>query len=741
MISIAETDPPVHGLSLGASLLRGAPRSYAILFFSANARLGWWLMAVSMFAPDYGISGLTGVLAAGALAWWLGYDRAQIRSGFLLFNPLLVCLTVAYLHRCYHFTPAHFLLLWAASVLGAFFVSAAMQQWARTLLGLSAHSLPAVAAAYVLYFLGFSLFGPPSLPDSSGAAWLELPGLPPFWQAMFQAFGAMLFQPHVIPGIMVFLGLALTSPLSTLVASLAFAVGAETMSELGFPLGPEGVTWCGFNFLLCGIALGSGYFITSAASLALAASGAFLCSLTSVALATALRYFNLPASALPYNLVVLALVTALRPRKSSGALLPSPSPGALPESAVQQVLIDAQRFPDLKTPALFPPVSVACTVTQGFDGTLTHRGDWRYALDFEVEKEGRKCRGDGASLGDFYTYGVPILAPCSGVIANIVNHIADNPPGGNNPDENWGNYIVIYSDAGYYVMLAHLQQHSATVFVGQRVARGFVLGACGNSGRSPFPHLHLQIQDTALAGSASRHFCLKHYLEPIRHGAESPAVTSYKAVYRTSGIPNAGFRVQPVTPNPAVSEILHGWLPGEYRYRISEEDGRVREETLLLDFDDLGRYRWRSRRTHARLIGFVSEGVFFTTEFQGDDRSLLAYFAAGLARMPAVLEPGVVWSDSVNAAPFFAGVERWLRALITPFIGLTMLGFKYQRLEEADTAFSIRATLEPGHECSHAPRSITCQLSGRRGVAHLEARLVNDQTLTAELVEHQPAGD
>jgi hypothetical protein len=70
-----------------------------------------------------------------------------------------------------------------------------------------------------------------------------------------------------------------------------------------------------------------------------------------------------------------------------------------------------------------------------------------------------------------------------------------------------------------------------------------------------------------------------------------------------------------------------------------------------------------------------------------------------------------------------------------------MLGFKYQRLEEADTAFSIRATLEPGHECAHAPRTITCQLSGRRGVARLEARLVNDQTLTAELVEHQPAGD
>lgn len=730
MISIAETDPPAPGQSLGASLLRGAPRSYAILFFSANARLGWWLMAVSMLAPDYGVAGLAGVLAAGTLAWWLGYDHAQIRSGFLLFNPLLVCLTVAYLNRCYHFSTPTFLLLWAASVIGAFFVSAALQRWAGLLLGLSAHSLPAVASAYVLYFLGFSLFGPPALLDSSTAAWLDMPGLPPFLQAMFQAFGAMLFQPHVVPGMMVFLGLALTSPLSTLAASLSFTVGAATMWHLGFPLGPEGVTWCGFNFLLCGIALGSGYFIASAASLALAMSGAFLCSLTSIALATALRYFNLPASALPYNLVVLAVVTALRARRSAGALLPSPSPGSLPESAVQQVLIDARRFPDLKTPALFPPVGALCTVTQSFDDTLTHRGPWRYALDFEVETEGKKCRSDGSALVDYFTFGVPVLAPCSGVVANIVNHVADNAPGGNNPDENWGNYIVIYSDAGYYVMLAHLQQHSTAVFIGQRVTRGCMLGACGNSGRSPFPHLHLQIQDTALAGSASRPFCLKHYLEPGGTGM----------LFRTSGVPATGTRVQSGTPHPTLSEILHGWLPGEYRYRISEEEGRVREETLLLDFDDFGRYRWRSRRTHARLIGFISEGVFFTTEFQGDDRSLLAYFAAGLARVPSVLEPSVVWEDSVNATPFFTGPERWIRALITPFIGLKMLRYKYQRQEESDGSFTLRATLERGSECAHTPHSITTLLTGRRGVARLEARLANDRTLTAELIEHQTVG-
>jgi urea transporter len=732
MIPIAETDPPVHALSLGASLLRGAPRSYALLFFSANERLGWWLLAISMLAPDLGLAGLAGVCAAGALAWWLGYDRASIRNGYLLFNPLLVCLTLAYLHRCYHFHTETYLALWCASVIGAFFLAVAMQQWVGTHFGMSAQSLPAVASAYVLYFLGFALFGPPGLPASAGIAWLDEPSLPPFWEAMFQAFGAMLFQPHVLPGILVFAGLGIASPISTLVASLAFTVGAATMWGLGFPLGPEGVTWCGFNFLLAGIALGSAYFITSGASLLLAASGAFLCSLVSLALATALRYFSLPASALPYNLVVLALVYALRSRRAAGALHPSPSPGALPESAARQVLLDARRFPHLKTPALFLPFDGDRVVTQAFDGALTHRGAWRFALDFEAEKSGKKHDGSGAALTDFYVFDTPVLSPCAGVVANVVNHVPDNAPGGNNPDENWGNHVVISGDAGYCVLLAHLKQNSVAVFAGQRVVRGTLLGRCGNSGRSPVPHLHVQIQDSVFPGAATRPFCLKHYVE-LRDGRDPE--------YHTSGVPASGARVQPATPSASLGETLYGWLPGEYRYRITSENGVSREETLLLDFDDAGRYRLRSRRTHARLAAFFDEGVFYTNEFEGDDRSLLAFIAAGLARVPCIADSDVMWRDHASAAPFFQGPERWLRDFIEPFFGPFLLRFTYRVAQDA-AGFVVRAVAEIENAAprAHAPREIACALAARRGIVRLEARLHNDHVIRAELADYQPLG-
>ena len=65
-----------------------------MLFYSANARFGWFLIMVTLAAPDMGLLGIAGVTFAAALAWVLGFDRHQLRNGYLLFNPLLASLTV-----------------------------------------------------------------------------------------------------------------------------------------------------------------------------------------------------------------------------------------------------------------------------------------------------------------------------------------------------------------------------------------------------------------------------------------------------------------------------------------------------------------------------------------------------------------------------------------------------------------------------------------------------------------------
>jgi hypothetical protein len=304
-------------------------------------------------------------------------------------------------------------------------------------------------------------------------------------------------------------------------------------------------------------------------------------------------------------------------------------------------------------------------------------------------------------------------------------HVPDNVPGANNPEENWGNYVVIHSDAGYYVLLAHLRQGTPLVYVGQRIVSGEPVGHCGNSGRSPVPHLHLQIQDAAYPGGPTRPFCLRNMIQL------NPAGTVQK--YQTSAIPQEGTRLALPTPLPALHALFCNWLPGEYRYRVSLDDHAAREETLLLDFDEMGRFRLRSRRHDAQLTAFLSQNVFYAVDYEGSHDSLLALISTGLARVPCLADPGIVWDDQVSPAPFYGGVMRKLHDIIDPYLGPSLLAYRYS-MQAGEQGFEIRCQLE-SDAGNRAPHRIATTLTSRFGIQRIEARLGNDVTLRAELID------
>lgn len=58
-----------------------------------------------------------------------------------------------------------------------------------------------------------------------------------------------------------------------------------------------------------------------------------------------------------------------------------------------------------------------------------------------------------------------------------------------------GNHVLIREDGGAVIALCHLRRASIRVEPGSRVARGQEIAACGNSGNSTEPHLHVQAMD------------------------------------------------------------------------------------------------------------------------------------------------------------------------------------------------------------------------------------------------------
>jgi hypothetical protein len=134
-----------------------------------------------------------------------------------------------------------------------------------------------------------------------------------------------------------------------------------------------------------------------------------------------------------------------------------------------------------------------------------------YGSDFAIDVDGLDQNyapqtNDADENASDAGWGREILAPAAGTVTYARNDVPNNPHPGNRPDINtytalhdpvlayYGNCVIIDHGNSEYSVLAHMQQGSITVKVGEQVAAGQVIGRLGNSGDSSGPHLHYQLQ-------------------------------------------------------------------------------------------------------------------------------------------------------------------------------------------------------------------------------------------------------
>jgi murein DD-endopeptidase MepM/ murein hydrolase activator NlpD len=114
----------------------------------------------------------------------------------------------------------------------------------------------------------------------------------------------------------------------------------------------------------------------------------------------------------------------------------------------------------------------------------------------------------------FVGFGRPILSPINGTVVSTLDGEPDHQGRRSQltlvpymltqgrrvragPAGIAGNHVVVaISPAGPFALLAHLRRHSVQVSPGEFVVAGQQLAACGNSGNSTEPHLHVQVSDS-----------------------------------------------------------------------------------------------------------------------------------------------------------------------------------------------------------------------------------------------------
>jgi urea transporter len=476
---------------------------YSQVLFSTNPISGVLVALATMINPWAGLLGLGGNFLAVTWARLARIDGALLACGIIQCNGALTGIAIGiYLPVNILNIPLVVAATLASTLLVIMFLQTLAKRW-----GLPPISAPFVLASWAAIAAGRALL-PDSMPVHTAAPWgIGLPlfadaahdtlGAPGLLSLFLRTFGAVVFQPNELTGLLCLAALAAGSRVMALTAVVGWVVAFTISTAQGHP--PAEFPLLGFNCFLVATALCGFFLRLTPASVLYGLAGSVITLEAALALDKIFSPGMFPILAAPFNAVCLLLLALPRAGRKGGAIAVEPLALHLVSSP------ESYLFPRwTQRVVLSLPFMGTWKVSQGNRGGETHKDEFSYAWDFVVtDPAGSTHRPPGTQLRDYYAFALPVVAPADGVVIEVRNDVADNPPGRENLQDNWGNYCIIDHGGGELSEISHFQAGSIAVCQGQSVLRGQYLGRCGNSGRSREPHIHYQLQAGSLPGAAT----------------------------------------------------------------------------------------------------------------------------------------------------------------------------------------------------------------------------------------------
>ena len=604
--------------------------SYSQIFFTENKVLASILLVVSFIDWWVGLSGLIAVLTAITLAQAFSYSEVITKKGLFSFNALLVGLGIGT-----YFLPGIevFLLIIVGGAIAFFSTVVLMGVFAKY--GLPFLSIPFLLAMWLL-LLAFPSFSAITINTESlytsnmffklGGNWLValIDGLQNLFvdtgfDTYFLSLGAIFFQFNILAGVLISIGLLLHSRVNFLLSLIGFFVAYWLYSFLGMYTGSLNYTYYGFNFILSAIAIGGYFLIPSRQSFIWSLLLIPVLVVTTIGSDKLFIYFELSAFSLPFNMIIIGVLYALKIRydQTKSPILTAIQQKNPETNAYIYDSLPAKEYAAFLTSIRLPFMG-KWTVNQGHEGIHTHKDFFKYAWDFIIKdpSTNKEFKGNGYVTSDYYCFDKPVIAPAAGTVVAIENSIEDNEIGVTNSIHNWGNTVVIQHENYLYSKMSHLKKGSVVVRLGEVVAEGQLLGTCGNSGRSPYPHLHFQLQSTPEIGAPTIFWPLSEYLigDDINVG------------FIQKGIPTE----QETLSNISVSSILQAgfkWNHGdEFELSKTTEEGMETSFPIRNEIDIYNQSYLYCLTTKAKLYYEHNGKTFSTVNYLGSKKSALFYF-------------------------------------------------------------------------------------------------------------------
>ena len=646
-----------------------------MLFFSKNKFFALLILIVSFFSPFAGASSLVAVTVAILAALALGFGKEQVQNGLLTYSVVLFGLGFG---TNFEFGAAFASLLVIGAVL-TLFISTVLNAI------LNKRGLPALSLAFIIStsllivasksFTGIGLthrhiywynemyaLGGNTLVDAIQK--IENWSVPEIVAGFFKSMSAILFQVNIASGIILSIGLIIYSRIAFILMVFGYAVAIF----FGFVMGgfhqiDMSYYNMGTNFMLVAIALGGFYLIPSLRSFLWLFISVPIAYLIATGVGTLMFKVGVPIFSLPFCITVILFLYMLQMRKTHGKLVLTPIQYYSPEINLYRYINGRERLMNNVYHQIALPFMGEWMVSQGYDGTMTHKGDWSKALDFVVlDNEMKTYRFPGNLPEHFYCYNKPVLSPADGIVEEIIDHIDDNEIGGNNTQQNWGNTIVIKHREGLYSKLSHLKKHSFKVAKGAYVKKGELIAHVGNSGRSPEPHLHFQIQATPYVGSKTLTYPISFFT--VRENGNT--------VLQNFSTPKEGSFVSNVNANVQLQHAFN-FQPG-FVLKVNAEKFQEEEWEVCTSIYNETYLYCASQNAFAY---FINNGnAFYFTNYFGKKNTLLFSFYEAAYKVLLSSQSKINVKDYFPVNVFSVSVVKWLQDVLAPFFIFIRMRFE-----------------------------------------------------------------
>ena len=640
------------------------------------------------------------VVFANTLAYLIGFNRQNIKAGFYGFNSLLVGLGMGVFYQpgfqffiLLIFTSLLTLLLTVMmeGVIGKYglpFLSLSflLGIWLVTLASREFTALT-ISERGIYHMNEMYSIGGLSMVKTYN--WFQELPLHESIKLYFRSLGAIFFQYHMFAGILVAIGLLIYSRIAFVLSLLGFFSAFFYYQFIGANIYELSYGYIGFNFILTAIAIGGYFIIPSGFSFLWVILLTPLISIFLTSTNAVFGLFQLSVFSLPFNLTVLLFLYILKFRDRSFTK---------PEIVgFQQISPEKNLYSQLNYKGRFgkyPAVSIALPfwgdwkVTQAHNGLLTHQGDWKHAWDFEVvDGEGLSFADDGHFREQYYCFHKPVLAPADGWVEEITDEVDDNDIGQVNLEQNWGNTIVIKHFDHFYSKLSHLEKGSFKVKKNDFVKKGDILAACGNSGRSPIPHLHFQLQANPFIGSKTLDYPIGHF---ILHKKLQFDLKSFER-------PETNDLVSNLEKNSALEKFFH-FIPGQklqFQAKTCTGDFPVDWEVQA---DAVNNSFIYCAFTKSKAWFRYDGDIHYFTYFEGDRKSLLYLFFLGAYKVTTGFYKNLLVRDSFPLSLVTNKGVIFLQDFIAPFWLFMKPEFEmeYVKLEDnfTNTNLLLRSTMQ-----------------------------------------------